>query len=80
MYYFVKNKLDNVNYNNIKNPLDLFLEINKNEREISKLFHDSILLNKKDNLKNKIQNIYSRIENEIENIIQEIENDNEIPK
>lgn len=80
VYYFVKNKLDNVNYNNIKNPLDLFLEINKNEKEISKLFHDSILLNKKDNLKNKIKNIYSRIEDEIENIIQEIENDNEIPK
>ena len=73
VYYLSKYKLDNINENNIKDPLDLFLEINKSEREIKKLFHDSILLNKKDNLK-------SRIEDEIEKILQEIEYDDELPK
>ena len=80
VYYLAKHKLDNINDNNIKDPLDLFLEINKSEREIKKLFHDSILLNKKDNLKIRIENIYSRIENEIEQILQEIEYDEELPK
>ena len=80
VYYLSKYKLDNINENNIKDPLDLFLEINKSEREIKKLFHDSILLNKKDNLKSRIENIYSRIEDEIEKILQEIEYDDELPK
>ena len=75
-----KYKLDNINENNIKDPLDLFLEINKSEREIKRLFHDSILLNKKDSLKTRIEKIYSRIEDEIERILQEIEYDEELTK
>ena len=80
VYYLAKHKLDNINDNNIKDPLDLFLEINKSEREIKKLFHDSILLNKKDSLKTRIEKIYSRIEDEIERILQEIEYDEELTK
>ena len=80
VYYLAKHKLDNINDNNIKEPLDLFLEINKSEREIKRLFHDSILLNKKDSLKTRIEKIYSRIEDEIERILQEIEYDEELTK
>ena len=80
VYYLAKHKLDNINDNNIKDPLDLFLEINKSEREIKRLFHDSILLNKKDSLKTRIEKIYSRIEDEIERILQEIEYDEELTK
>lgn len=71
-YEKAKSKLNSIQIDKYKDPFELFEIINKSEKTINNIFHDSIAYNKKEIMKRRIQNIYDEVSAEIDLILKKM--------